>query len=608
MTTPEPRPASSHAAASLAAAAEADRLARTGQGATLAAWLEREPTALDDEALEKAATTLARAGDVRHARVIVENRLHRPVSRATLWVLGADLAAMTGDVARCAELMQQGVHRAPVVAALRVNLIASLVMSGRLEAACQAGEEAIRAFPEDWGVVLAASDALWRSGAHQRADGLVLEYADRHPDHWPALQQSLMGRLRDPDATPMSVTEAHRRVGALIEANVRAMPEPLRDADPERRLRVGYLSQDFRNRSAGHFIEPLIAHHDRSRFHVTCYHHTLGEDELTHRLIKAADAWHRIESLDDSAAAALIRSHQIDVLIDLTGHTGSNRVAVLAARPAPVQGTYLGYPATTGLTRVDFRIVDAITDPPGSEAHCTESLERVEGFFLAYQPPAHLPALADFARVPPAGSSPSNAGRPLTFGSFNSIVKINDRVLEVWGRVLRRCVGSRLVLKSHGLEQEMVRARVLRTLAAQGVEAARVECLGETSSPAAHLRLYERIDIALDPFPYNGTTTSVEALMMGVPLVTRRGTSHVSRVGESLLTRVGLSRLIASDDDGYVEAAATLADDDAARAEMRRSLRGSVLAAIGDGAAHTRRVEAIYRARWRRWCATRGRG
>lgn len=371
------------------------------------------------------------------------------------------------------------------------------------------------------------------------------------------------------------------------------------DRNPDRRLRVGYVSGDFRRHSVAYFIEPILARHDRANFEVHCYSNVARPDGTTAHLFALADHSHAIYDLGDEEAARKIREDGIDLLVDLSGHTGGNRLGVFARKPAPVQLTYLGYPNTTGLRSIDGRITDAHADPAGeADRFHSEKLLRLPGPFLSFAPPPDAPDVR-----PP----PSAKGGNVTFGSFNVLPKMTKEVVRVWATLLSRLQGSRLFLKSHGLGDAGSRERVLDVFAKAGVERNRIELLPLEGSLQAHLARYHEIDIALDPFPFNGTTTTLEAMWMGVPVVTLRGDRHSGRVGASLLSSVGLQSLVADDVESYLAVAATLANDGPRLAQLRSSLRDRVAASpLMDRAAFIRALEALYRDLWMRWCAGSG--
>lgn len=300
--------------------------------------------------------------------------------------------------------------------------------------------------------------------------------------------------------------------------------------------------------------------------------------------------------MGDAEVEALIRLDGIDVLVDLSGHTVGNRLPVFARKPAPVQVTYLGYPNTTGLDAMDYRVTDALTDPPGWGEHIhSEELIRLEEGFLCYQPLQSCPDIR--------GHAASESGEGVVFGSFNELLKVTADTVAAWCEILERVPGSRLTIKGTTLGDEGTRKRVLDRFSERGVDAARVHLVGRTPTLEEHLALYNDIDVALDTFPYNGTTTTCEALWMGVPVVTQFGRLHASRVGLSLLTQLGLDDLVTESAEAYVERAVALAGDEARRralrGELRDRMRGSSLM---DAERFTRKLEAAYRDMWSRAC------
>ncbi|WP_207480900.1 O-linked N-acetylglucosamine transferase, SPINDLY family protein [Arenibaculum pallidiluteum] len=355
------------------------------------------------------------------------------------------------------------------------------------------------------------------------------------------------------------------------------------------RLRVGYLSPDFYAHPVVAFLEPVLAHHDRGRFQVFCYSTGARDDAVTERLRGRADVWREIRDLPDAEVAQRIAEDGIDVLVDLAGHTGGNRLPVFARRPAPVQVNWLGYPDTTGLRAMDYRLTDAVADPPGlADARHAETLWRMPGCFLCFGPPADAPAVAPL---------PSLERGFVTFGSFNNLAKLNENVAATWAEILHAVPESRLLLKAAALANAGTRARVLGWLAVRGIAADRVDLLTTIASAREHLGLYGAVDVALDPFPYNGTTTTCEAAWMGVPTVTLLGGTHVARVGASLNAALGLERLVAPDAAAYRGLAVSLACDLPALQALRAGLRPRMAASrLCDAAAFTRSLEEAYAA------------
>jgi predicted O-linked N-acetylglucosamine transferase (SPINDLY family) len=386
-----------------------------------------------------------------------------------------------------------------------------------------------------------------------------------------------------PDADADKVLEEHREWGRIIQARISPLDPIELDRDPLRRLRVGYLSPDFREHSVASFIEPVLKLHDRSRFEVWCYSNLPLPDDTTTRIKAAVDGWRDVDKLSDGETARLIREDRIDILVDLSGHTANSRLAVLAARPALVQMTWLGYPNTTGLRTIDYRITDWVADPAGEDAYYSEELLRLEGCFLCYRPDPNTPEVAPL---------PALKSGHVTFGSFNNFSKINPGVLQLWAEVLKQVPGSRLLLKCPALTDTTVRDRVSAALQALGIGAERVELLGHTPTRQEHLALYAGVDIALDTFPYNGTTTTCEALWMGVPVLSLAGKHHAGRVGAALLNAAGLADWLADTPESFVAIAQTMAADVTGLARLRGSLRGQLAdSPLCDAADFVRRLE-----------------
>jgi predicted O-linked N-acetylglucosamine transferase (SPINDLY family) len=364
--------------------------------------------------------------------------------------------------------------------------------------------------------------------------------------------------------------------------------------DPARRLRIGYVSPDFRAHAVANFFEPLLSCHDRSQFFIACYSNCPAPDAVTRRIESAADLFRDITALDDAAAADLIRSDGIDVLVDLAGHTARNRLLCFARKPAPVQVTYLGYPDTTGLSAIDARFTDALADPPHTDIYHSESLIRLPAPFLCYQPPVDAPSPA-----PP----PMLANGYITFGSFNNFTKLNRQTIKLWAQLLKSVLTARLLLKADALADPLVAESARAAFAPHGIPAQRLTLSGFVPTTAGNLDFYRNIDIALDPSPYNGTTTTCEALLMGVPVVTLAGQTHVSRVGVSLLTGVELTSLISTDADDYIRRAAVLAVDVNQLTTLRETLRARLLRSpLADAGRLAANIESAYRTLFSQWC------
>jgi len=354
-------------------------------------------------------------------------------------------------------------------------------------------------------------------------------------------------------------------------------------------LRIGYVSPDFRRHSVANFIKPVIRGHDREAFEVFCYSMVKTQDEETEQLKKLSDHWRDCADLSTSELKKQIVGDGIDVLIDLAGHTGRNRLDVFADRAAPLQITWIGYPNTTGLEAMDVRLVDALTDPdePVFELG-TERLVRLPGCFLCYEP---------IIALPPVAPPPYKKNGFITFGCFNNLAKIQDGALSTWTSLLKRVPESRLLLKGRYFGDEGVQKRFRQVMSEAGVEAERLVFKSYAESQEDHLAIYNEVDIALDTFPYNGTTTTCEAMIMGVPVVTLVGDRHAARVGFSLLSAVGLEELAAENPEAYVACAAVLATDRDRLAELRSGLRQRMQASpLMDAKSFVARYEEILKA------------
>jgi len=398
-----------------------------------------------------------------------------------------------------------------------------------------------------------------------------------------------------PGLDPLTIRQAHDAYGDILG---RFLPPPqppaISDPDPERILRLGVIIPDLVGNAVAQFIRPLLENLDTSRFELFVYYTSPAENvEAAWPRMVAHTArrlpWHTEAQMDP-----VLRGDRLDILMDLVGMTTHHRLPSMHLKPAPIQVTYAGYPNTTGIAAIDYRIVDSITDPPGAERLSVEKLVRLDPCFLCFVPPELAPEAS------------RTRGRPITFGSFNHLPKINDKLLRLWARVLEAVPGSRMVIKAEALSHADTRGSLMERFVASGAEASRVEIRPPTTTRAEHLAMYSEIDIALDTFPYHGTTTTCEAMYVGVPVVTLAGNSHVSRVGVSLLTNAGMAENVAGSEDEYVRIAAGLAGEGARLDSLRGGLRKQMMASpLCDTGAFAKRFQAALRVMWRDRC---GRG
>ena len=364
----------------------------------------------------------------------------------------------------------------------------------------------------------------------------------------------------------------------------------LHDRSPDRRLKIGYASPDFRDHPVGRFVVPLLEHHDHEHYEIFCYSGVKAPDELTARIRGYADQWRNIVSLSDEAAADQVRRDRIDILIDLTLHMAGGRLLMFARKPAPVQVTWLGYVGTTGLKAIDYRISDPYLDPPHlSEAYVEQTI-RTPHCYWCYAPPA---------TTPPVNPLPALTSGHVTFGCFNNFSKVAEPTLELWAKILAAVPKSRLLIHSHaGAHVESVR----KFFQSKGVEEDRLEFI-PMMPISRYLREHHRVDIALDPFPYAGGTTTCDALWMGVAVVTLAGQTAVGRAGVSLLSNVGLTEFIASSREQYLAIATAFAGDLPKLAELRATLRERMSqSTLMDAKRFAKDMESTYRQIWKNWC------
>jgi predicted O-linked N-acetylglucosamine transferase (SPINDLY family) len=539
-----------------------------------------------------------------------------------------------GDYAGAIPVLRQATRYLPESAELHYRLAYALNETGQHEESMKQVERCLVLAPDRSDALLTRGLLLRRAVGHMTdAEHCFLSLIERHPNLARA-HASLAGVYKDQgrieeaiphnrraaelDAdnalyqhnllmhlhysaqiTPQAVYAAHWAWGRAYGIPTEEQDTHTNPPDPDRTLRIGYVSPDFREHSVAWFIEALFAHHDAGQFTVHAYSNLdpRRADTVTERLRSYVPYWRDIARSSDTDLTAQIRDDRIDLLIDLAGHTGGNRLGAFVRHPAPVQITYLGYPGTTGLPAMDYRLTDHLADPEDSDADrlCSENLIHIPHGFLCYSP---------YPDAPNPGPPSQVANGFITFGSFNNLAKINDTVISTWASVLNAVPCSRLVLKGRALADSAGKHHVVARFATHGVDATRLELFPATVRITDHLAHYRKLDIALDTFPYNGTTTTCEALWMGVPVIALAGDRHAGRVGVSLLTQLGLEEFIAKDRDHYIAKAVALARDPARLRELRTTLRTRMAAStLCDGKDFTHRVESVYRDLWARWCA-----
>lgn len=452
--------------------------------------------------------------------------------------------------------------------------------------------------PADAGAHNGLANVLRNQARH---DDAIAHYeaAIRHdPQPVVAFQNLLFCMMCMGRTSARELYQKHREFAQRFEQPLLALQRPHQnDPDPQRRLRIGYVSPELRSNVVAYYVEHILRNHDRARFEVRCYFTGAVRDDLTGRLSSLVDGWHEVHALPDDEIAQLIRSHGIDVLVDLCGHGPGNRILALARKPAPVQVNYLDYSATTGMTSFDWRLTTESCDPAGrAEPFYSEKLYRLPRTYWTYNHSVRLPL----------SPLPMKSNGTTTFGSFNLYYRVTAEVLQLWAKVLQAVPRSRLLIVS--VAQGSTQEALFDVMRAAGIGRERILAHDVVSYQKYH-ELMGGVDIALAPFPYNGATTMLDCLWNGLPVVAMQGKeTFYSRMGDSLLGELGLSRLLAADGDDYVRIAAALAGDPAALEAWRASLRQQLeQSPMRDFRGFTRELEAAYRELWADWCRRLGR-
>jgi len=472
----------------------------------------------------------------------------------------------------------------------------ALIRLGRFEEGIASYEKAIESDPESAAPYNNLGNALKEQNDLEGAIAAYRNALAVKPDHARAHSNLLLALNYLADTSQQDLYEAALEFETQQTGNAaKSRPSFRNSRDEHRRLRIGYVSPDFRAHSVAHFIRKLIGTHDRDQVEVFCFANVTVHDNITDEFKAQTDHWVSILGMEDREAAERIRAECIDILIDLAGHTADNRLLMFSLRPAPIQATWLGYPNTTGMSCMDYRLTDAVADPPGAvDRWYTEKLIRLPHAFLCYQSDEANPAVT---------ACPHPEQGHITYGSFNALPKITPDVIRTWAAIMTATPDSRLILKATAFKHESTRERIIEAFGKHGIAAERLDLPGLVPNRDEHLAMYSKIDIGLDPFPYNGTTTTFEALWMGVPVISLVGDRHASRVGASILHHVGIPELATDTVDEYIGLARSLATDKQRLVRMREALRPKMLeSGIMDPQRFARSLEDAYRAMWKTWC------
>jgi protein O-GlcNAc transferase len=568
-----------------------------------------------------------RTGRSREALELVKQSIAADPSVADFHCNLAVMLGAAGMLEEAVASLRKAIELRPNTSSAYGNLGVTLEKSGRLAEAIDAYSAAIAINPKDAVTHANLGNVLRKLGRLDEAEasyriavaldpkyyalswqslGGVLQEQARHDQaiaamrhgvevlpNDPAIHSSLLYSLHYcPGISPVHLFDEHLAWAKQHEAPILRRPHPgfPNDRTPMRRLRVGYVSPDLRRHSVTTFFEPLLAHHDRSQFELICYSATTEPDDFSLRLQGLCDNWRDIARDSDERAVERIRHDTCDILVDLTGHMGGNRLPLFCHRLAPIQITYVGHPDTTGLTTMDYRLTDPYLDPSdgGSDAYHTEELIRLPTTFGCYQEPRE--------RID-VGPLPGKSSRHITFGCLNNPAKITEPAIRIWCRILNAVPGSQLMLLGD------CGVKYIDDLFYEcGISLDRVERMGRLSR-VDYLKAFNQIDIALDSFPYNGQTTSCDGFWMGVPMIALTGNSYASRMGLSLLTNLGLTEWIAKTTDEYVEIAERMAQDLQVLGQIRAAMRDRLKASpIMDYPALAQNIEGVYRQLWIKWC------
>ncbi|WP_287128960.1 tetratricopeptide repeat protein [Candidatus Cyanaurora vandensis] len=538
------------------------------------------------QALDQAARQ-SREGNLTQARdsylKVLQTHPDQPTALHLLGIIYQQL----GDLNQGVQLIARAAALQPKDAQLHYNLGVALNTRGSLDEAAVSFQKAIDHQPDSAEAhnslagVLQLQGKLSEANHHyQQAIALKPRWTIPHDNYLLNLQYQTD---LDPQQWQIALANFQRACADLPRLK-------LNPSVPHKRLRVGYVSPDFYQHACAWFLLPLFTHYDRAEFEFFAYAQVKKPDGMTARLRSLVDHWQSTVGLSDDQMAALIQQDDIDILVDLAGHTAWNRLPVFARKPAPVQVTWLGFPGSTGLQEMDYRLSDPWLTPPGTPEYSSEQVWNLPR-------PAHCYALPSDA--PPVGPLPCLTKGYITFGSFNNLIKATPATLILWAKVLQAVPDSRLLLKSWQLANPGIRQRLLIELEERGVAPQRVVFLGHQPTTAAHLGCYQQVDIALDTFPYHGTTTTFEALSSGVPVVTLVGERTAARVGLSLMQALALP--VARTPEEYVQCAVSLAQDRAGLAHLRVELRGRLLnSPLGDGVDFAQAVSGAFRRMWDR--------
>jgi predicted O-linked N-acetylglucosamine transferase (SPINDLY family) len=561
----------------------------------------------------------------RAAQLYQEIIQQEPANGNALHLLGV-IEYQRGDFPQAAELIKKALALLPRVAEIHVNLGNVYKDMGRKDDAVASYRKALKINPlhgsacYNLGVVLHSMLSFTEAGEYFRKaltqqPQLAAEIYGKlgnisseqckisdsinyykkalalDPGNSELHSSMLMTYQYDQAQTLASLHSAHLEWARLHEQPAQRFTQYANEPAPLRTLHIGYVSADFCRHPIGYFLLPVINAHDRNKVKVFCYSNRSDSDDMTEQLRARAECWSSIAGKSPLEVAEQVRADGIDILVDLAGHTASNCLRLFALKPAPLQVTWAGYTGTTGLSTIDYIISDSCETPEGTDQWYTERIIRLPGDYLCYTPPEYAPEV---------GQLPVLSAGGITFGCFNSLLKVNEAVISLWIRILHKLPAAKLLLITRQLGDPEISTHYRKMFAAAGV-AKQVEFRGALAHKEL-LECYNEIDIALDPFPYSGGLSTLESLWMGVPVVTKAGTTFAGRHSASHLSVVGLPELIAETADEYLDIAFRLANDLPRLSGIRSGLRTKMIETVCDGSHFTRGLEAAFREIWTAWC------
>ncbi|KPA15717.1 TPR repeat-containing protein [Candidatus Magnetomorum sp. HK-1] len=506
----------------------------------------------------------------------------------------ANNAFQQKDIFKAHECFIKAVQKNSKDACSHSNLGACYIEMKQWKKACEHFKIALDLDPKNPGAHTNLSQAYRLIGRMPDAVNHIQKVIDVEPDSRVANSNLLLYLNYCPELSPKELFEYHKKWGQKFPPLPKKHLLYSNYPDPDRPLRIGFISPDFRGHSVGYFIEPALIHYRLKQLEVFCYAHVPMPDKTTQSIKKRVHTFRQIHKMDDSVLAHQIRSDGIDILVDLAGHTANSRVHVMALQPAPIQITYLGYPTTTGLKQIDYRLTDIIVDPEGeSDEFHTEKLIRLTPHFFCFPPLGNLI---------PVSPLPALEKKHICFGGFHNTSKISDKVILLWSNVLKQVPDSNMMLQAAAYDDPDIVRYFQSCFENHGISKNRVKCVG--TLPFDHyLRLHHHIDIMLDTFPWTGHTTSCHALWMGIPILTLKGNKHSSRIGQCLMNALDMPEWIADDHDSFVEKAHRFSQDFNKLNKIRAYLRNQILKAkISNKQTYAQSLENTFRNIWQHWC------